>query len=895
MAYGDKYKFQFDSDSGISYEVKIQQNGYTGAITSRALGASPVLRRDSAGAICGTSLEITAECLVDGEYAEFYTTSPYEFKVLLYANGACIWQGFVSTEIYSEPDIAPPYDVIITATDGLGELKNDLFQPLGNRDINSMMTTLLSGTGLNLPLDYVSSISIASPVTVSASAFFSSLRADLDSFVDLTAYEALERLLDSFHAKITQINGSWLIFRETDIATNASGVIAHTAAGAAKYLPVAQFGSMRNHSWFPVGQMSNEIKPAKNRVVVTAPNKYKDAMTNPEMSSADGWTASGCTYDSSIEAFTMDANATASIKQSVDFEVTIATQLKLSLKASASGSGRAKGSIKVKIKKVWSDQTRYLTNKPDRDGGEVTSPKWSSSADDYMTLELSSPDEGRIDDLEVIIPLYKRTLRDYQMADSLEISIEQTNDAYAKIIYSCSVIVNEQIEGNRDVLMLDNGARGEGDDVEIAFAHHTQSALAGSLLYGMPSVAGHTEEVEVAGVNFTGSFSILSFIARDYAVSCALPRLIVKGTLNVGAPVVPMLLKHSDGVDFIISTFTWNLKEDDMDVELVSVPSASISVESEVITAIAKPSSGGSSSGGSGGGGTGGGSVTSVAVTAPPFMDVTGSPVTSAGTIALSLKSEYKVPTTTEWNAVDGVKHDHDNKSTLDGITSTLIGRWNAAYNSAHTHSNKTTLDKISSTMWQAVLESADLAHDHDNKSILDGITQTDINNWNNPPLPTISGTFWGNSWNGSGAIDGSIQLGSGKNIQFGSNSHRIELTSTGMHFTDGIYSNSFMTGKVSSTSSDARLKENVEPIKDALEYVNGTRYVEYDWKDGTGHSCGIIAQDELMRRHGYLVCKNGEYLSYQYQQHIALLGAAIQELTRKVEELEAKLKEHGA
>jgi hypothetical protein len=71
--------------------------------------------------------------------------------------------------------------------------------------------------------------------------------------------------------------------------------------------------------------------------------------------------------------------------------------------------------------------------------------------------------------------------------------------------------------------------------------------------------------------------------------------------------------------------------------------------------------------------------VTSVGVDASSEFDVTGSPVTGAGTIRIALKNTYKIPKTTEWSAVDNAKHSHNNKSVLDGITAKKVSQWDEA------------------------------------------------------------------------------------------------------------------------------------------------------------------------------------------------------------------------
>ncbi len=51
-------------------------------------------------------------------------------------------------------------------------------------------------------------------------------------------------------------------------------------------------------------------------------------------------------------------------------------------------------------------------------------------------------------------------------------------------------------------------------------------------------------------------------------------------------------------------------------------------------------------------GGGGSGSVTSVAMTVPTGLSVSGSPITTSGTLAVALASGYKIPTTTELSAL---------------------------------------------------------------------------------------------------------------------------------------------------------------------------------------------------------------------------------------------------
>lgn len=113
-------------------------------------------------------------------------------------------------------------------------------------------------------------------------------------------------------------------------------------------------------------------------------------------------------------------------------------------------------------------------------------------------------------------------------------------------------------------------------------------------------------------------------------------------------------------------------------------------------------------------------------------------------------------------------------------------------------------------------------------------------------------------------------------------------------HATTGIYSDGYISARKQDTSSDIRLKTDFRPIAGALEYIRGTHFTRFRWKDGSGESVGIIAQEEQSREYGFLVRSHGEigHLTYDYAASTALLGAALQEEDDKVEALKKRVKE---
>ena len=143
MAYAVKYLFKFQSSNGTVREIRVLQDGYSGDAIQRPLGRAPVIKKEKNGGVHGTSLTFYAECHIDREYIEFYTSDPKEYRVDVYAGSTLLWQGYITPELYSEPDIAPPYDVQVVATDGVGELKLYDFAPQGTVTLRALLSSML--------------------------------------------------------------------------------------------------------------------------------------------------------------------------------------------------------------------------------------------------------------------------------------------------------------------------------------------------------------------------------------------------------------------------------------------------------------------------------------------------------------------------------------------------------------------------------------------------------------------------------------------------------------------------------------------------------------------------------------------------------------------------------
>jgi hypothetical protein len=138
--------------------------------------------------------------------------------------------------------------------------------------------------------------------------------------------------------------------------------------------------------------------------------------------------------------------------------------------------------------------------------------------------------------------------------------------------------------------------------------------------------------------------------------------------------------------------------------------------------------------------------------------------------------------------------------------------------------------------------------------------------------------------------------------------------TSAGLGTTNDVQFDSFgvgtaasgTTGEIRATnnvtayySSDARLKENVTPIGNAVDIVKQLNGVRYDWtasyieskggEDGMfvrKHDIGVIAQ-EVEKVFPEIVAENSEgYKAVRYERLVPVLIEAVKELSREIERL---------
>lgn len=604
MAYAARFIFNFRSPNGTDYRITVSQEGYQGDALVRSLGGSPVLRRDRSGHIWGTSLEILAECRTDGEFAVLYTGDPKEFRVTLDRAGASlnrvtVWSGFVSTELYSEPDIAPPYDVRITATDCLGELKSTSFTG-AERTLKAHLEHILAKTGESLPVRTASALTADD---LSSDSLLSSVTVDLTHLEGESDYEVLQSLMSSINADISRMGDAWIIVRQTDVSsllgTDRSGNplvrLRNITSGTATSAPIMRVTSMDDGEVWPVGRLSSSVEPARSSGAVRTPyNLVASALLNPDMDTDSAWTkGTGVTHDAGGWYSLPDGG---SLSQTVamddpNFHLTLNIRARSAIYTSQGDRKSSETALKVRIKGTCKNLTTgdplilyFGDYEADTSGTtghrEFDAPFWQAAEvfNEITVPAPSSNDEGDLGDFKLDIPFstgVRRTTKDW---DSIEITVINPGNPTPVLVSHCSLCAAGIADGEQATVLLDNGARGTAETVDLAISDTDVYTGTSPFFTGFPYVNGSVAASWATPLLDDGTY--LNVMAQDCALSWALPRLRKDGNLNVPKDSAVPFFAESGGITFIVETFQWRLDDDEITVSMISLPAAEMEVES---------------------------------------------------------------------------------------------------------------------------------------------------------------------------------------------------------------------------------------------------------------------------------------------------------------------------
>ena len=169
------------------------------------------------------------------DFSELFAAESDAFKVYLYKNDSLFWQGWIGTQLFSEPFASPPYPLNIRAYDGLNLLKNipyfddvEVFQATSNlfndrygyHNIVDVVEKCIYNTGVLNDVFYCINVSNSSSLT-SPHLFPTRARVHHQTFLkgesnSMNMEEVLGMVLRSLGATIYQRDGDWCVIKISD-------------------------------------------------------------------------------------------------------------------------------------------------------------------------------------------------------------------------------------------------------------------------------------------------------------------------------------------------------------------------------------------------------------------------------------------------------------------------------------------------------------------------------------------------------------------------------------------------------------------------------------------------------------------------------------------------------
>jgi hypothetical protein len=237
MAYGLKYTIPFKDIDNYSNLVEIYQDGFVGTSTELIATEQPATHKyeredneDITTPIMSTTFTISFYSTENTDFRNFFSYSDREFLVVHKFEGNIVFKGYLLNDITGEPFQDPPYPVIVTATDGLAQLKEvDLVGPSEDTELGSLIFETLNRLELDLDIEICNDLYEGLVMDNTKSIFDQAAGEQLlvqDFTFDelaINAYDFLLEICRSFGWILLQKNGRWLIQRP--IARNIEGTM----------------------------------------------------------------------------------------------------------------------------------------------------------------------------------------------------------------------------------------------------------------------------------------------------------------------------------------------------------------------------------------------------------------------------------------------------------------------------------------------------------------------------------------------------------------------------------------------------------------------------------------------------------------------------------------------
>ena len=204
MAWAVEYRGEFDdlsyfgSTQGLAWTIDIELDGYGGEINEMRMAGRPVVIEHLSASddlisspVKGSKATINVWSESHFQYTALYSVENMKRRVSIYHDSTLYWRGYL-TAGYTEPYDDTPYEVSLTANDGLGLLHDIDFTPgaEGRRYESAILFDILGEIGFTSFKEFVNVYEDRMSKGTGDSPFDQTL-IHTDVFEDMNCYDVL--------------------------------------------------------------------------------------------------------------------------------------------------------------------------------------------------------------------------------------------------------------------------------------------------------------------------------------------------------------------------------------------------------------------------------------------------------------------------------------------------------------------------------------------------------------------------------------------------------------------------------------------------------------------------------------------------------------------------------
>lgn len=241
MAYGLKFTIPFKNIDNFSNVVEVYQDGFVGSSTELIATEAPAVHKyeredneDITSSIMSATLTVSFYSTDVTDFRNFFSYSDREFLVIHKFEGDVVFKGYLLNDITGEPFQDPPYPVVITATDGLAQLKEiSLTGPSSDTDLGTLIFDQLNTLDLELDFEICNDLYEGLVMDNTKSIFGQSVGENLKvqeftfDELELNAFDFLLEICKSFGWVLFQRNGRWIIQRAISRNIDTTKIFIH--------------------------------------------------------------------------------------------------------------------------------------------------------------------------------------------------------------------------------------------------------------------------------------------------------------------------------------------------------------------------------------------------------------------------------------------------------------------------------------------------------------------------------------------------------------------------------------------------------------------------------------------------------------------------------------------